>query len=279
MFRMRNRVRMLVLAAALLTGLLIAGTSQAASLPTLTIAVTPSSATVGGALESGAVNIAASDTGVKEGSVILFRLRAGVTLAEVESFAAAKKAAHDPNNSSPYGSLVWDAEVNPGQPVEAATVLQPGQYVVLVGENEKPVKLRTHFVVATAKAPAALPAPAATETTIDFGFKGPATLHDGELVAFENEGWLVHMDFAFPVKSMHAARTVVKALLSGKEKGLQKLIAGPPVGFAGPLSHGGMQEETISAKPGIYVQVCFMQTQDGRVHTRLGMERIITIKK
>ncbi len=279
MFRRRNRLPMLVLATTLLAGLLIGGTSQAASLPTLTIAVTPSSATVGGALESGAVNIAASDTGVKEGSVILFRLHTGVTLAEVESFAAAKKAAHDPNNSSPYGSIVWDVEVNPGKPAEAATVLQPGQYVVLVGEAEKPVVLRTHFVVAAAKAPAALPAPAATEKTIDFGFKGPSTLHDGELVAFENEGWLVHMDFAFPVKSMRAARAVVGALLSGKEKGLQKDIAGAPVGFAGPLSHGGMQEVTISAKPGIYVQVCFMQTQDGRVHTRLGMERIITIKK
>jgi hypothetical protein len=279
MFRRRNRVPMLVLATTLLAGLLIAGTSQAASLPTLTIAVTPSSATVGGALESGAVNIAASDTGVKEGSVIVFRLGKGVTLAEVESFAASKKSVHDPNSSSPFGSIVWDVEVNPGQPTEAATVLAPGEYVVLVGEGEKPVKLRTHFVVAAAKAPAALPAPAATEKTIDFGFKGPSTLHDGELVAFENEGWLVHMDFAFPVKNMRAARTVVGALLSGKEKGLQKLIAGPPVGFAGPLSHGGMQEETISAKPGIYVQVCFMQTQDGRVHTRLGMERIITIKK
>jgi hypothetical protein len=279
MLRRRNRVPMLGLAVTLLAGLLMAGSSQAASLPTLTIAVTPSSATVGGALESGAVNIAASDTGVKEGSVIVFRLGKGVTLAEVETFAASKKSVHDPNNSSPFGSIVWDAEVNPGKPVEAATVLQPGQYVVLVGEAEKPVVLRTHFVVAAAKAPAALPAPAATEKTIDFGFKGPSTLHDGELVAFENEGWLVHMDFAFPVKSMRAARTVVSALLSGREKGLQKLIAGPPVGFAGPLSHGGMQEETISAKPGIYVQVCFMATQDGRVHTRLGMERIITIKK
>ncbi len=279
MLHRRNRVLPLGLAASLLATLLIAATSQAASLPTLTIAVTPTSATVGGALESGAVNIAASDTGVKEGSVIVFRLNTGVTLAEVESFAASKKGAGDPNNSSLYGSIVWDAEVNPGQPMEAATVLQPGQYVVLVGEGEKPVKLRTHFVVAAAKAPAALPAPAATEKTIDFDFKGPATLHDGELVAFENEGWLVHMDFALPVKNMRAARTVVKALLAGREKGLQKLIAGPPVGFAGPLSHGGMQEETISAKPGIYVQVCFMQTQDGRVHTRLGMERIITIKK
>jgi len=279
MLRRRNRVPMLGLAVTLLAGLLMAGTSQAASLPTLTIAVTPSSATVGGSLESGAVNIAASDTGVKEGSVIVFRLGTGVTLAEVESFAASKKSAGDPNGSSPFGAIIWDVEVNPGQPTEAATVLAPGQYAVLVGEGEKPVKLRTHFVIAAAKAPAALPAPAATEKTIDFGFKGPSTLHDGELVAFENEGWLVHMDFGFPVKNMRAARTVVRALLSGREKGLQKLIAGPPVGFAGPLSHGGMQEETISAKPGIYVQVCFMQTQDGRVHTRLGMERIITIKK
>ncbi len=40
-----------------------------------------------------------------------------------------------------------------------------------------------------------------------------------------------------------------------------------------------VQEETITAKPGIYVQVCFMQTQDGRDHTRLGMERIIKITK
>ncbi len=230
---LHTRIRVLLpgLAASLLAGLLIAATSQAAPLPTLTVAVTPTSASVGGALESGAVNIAASDTGAKEGSVVIFRLNTGVTLAEVESFAASKKGAGDPNNSSLYGSIVWDAEVNPGKPMEAATVLASGQYVVLVGEGEKPVKLRTHFLVATAKAPAALPAPAATEKTIDFGFKGPSTLHDGELVAFENEGWLVHMDFAFPVKSMRAARAVVRALLSGKEKGLQKYIAGPPLGL------------------------------------------------
>jgi hypothetical protein len=111
------------------------------------------------------------------------------------------------------------------------------------------VQLRSHFKVLASKAPAALPAPAAVERTIEFGFKGPKTLHDGELVAFENEGFLVHMDLAFPVKSMKAAKTAVRDL------------------------------QTITAKPGIYVQVCFMQTQDGRDHTRLGMERIIKITK
>jgi len=278
---MRNRVLMRwTLPAALLVGCLLAPAfAQATPLPKVTVAITPGSATVGGALESGAVNVAVSDTGVKEGSVILFQIKPGVTLAEVEAFANSKKSQGDPNKSSAFGSIVFDVEANPGSATEAQTVLAAGEYVVLVGEGEKPVKLRTHFNVTTSKAPAALPAPAATERSIEFGFKGPATLHDGELVAFENEGFLVHMDFAFPVKNMRAARTAVKDLLSGNEKGLGKLIAGPPAAFAGPLSHGAMQEETISAKPGIYVQVCFMETQDGRDHTRLGMERIIKIAK
>ena len=45
------------------------------------------------------------------------------------------------------------------------------------------------------------------------------------------------------------------------------------------MSHEALMQETITAKPGIDVQVRFMQTQDGRDHTRLGMERIIKITK
>ena len=52
-----------------------------------------------------------------------------------------------------------------------------------------------------------------------------------------------------------------------------------PVSFAGPLSTGAFQQETITAKPGWYVQVCFMETQEGVTHTRLGMERALRIVK
>ena len=104
-----------------------------------------------------------------------------------------------------------------------------------------------------AASPAALPTPEATIRSIEFGFRGPSTLHDGELVRFENEGFLVHMDIAFPVKNMKAAKQIVKDLLAGKEKGLEKLVAGRAVGFAGPLSHEAFQQETITAKPGWYV--------------------------
>jgi hypothetical protein len=276
-----NRALLRLALPAILLGVCLAvpAASSAAALPNVTVAVTPTSATVGGSLESGAVNVVVSDTGVKEGAVLLFQVKPGVTLAEVETFAASKKGSSDPNNSSALGSIVFDVEVNPGKGTEAQTVLAPGLYVLLTSEGEKPVKVATHFAVTASKAPAALPKPAATVRSIEFGFKGPATLHDGELVAFENEGFLVHMDIAAPVKSMRAAKTVVRDLLSGKEKGIGKLIAGQPVTFAGPVSHGALQQETITAKPGIYVEVCFMQTQDGRVHTRLGMERIIKITK
>jgi hypothetical protein len=266
--------------ALLAAGATIAEGSAAASstLPNLSIAITPSTATVGGTLESGAANVVTTDTGVKEAAVIVFLLRPGVSLAEVEKFSAEKKS-KDPNSASKYGSIVFDTEANPGQTGETQTILQPGQYVVLVGAGEGEAQLRTHFTVSAAKAPATLPAPQATVRSIEFAFRGPSTLHDGELVRFENEGFLVHMDIAFPVKNAKAAKQVVKLLLAGKEKQVQKLIAGAPVTFAGPVSHEAFQQETITAKPGIYVQACFMDTQDGRSHTQLGMERIIHVVK
>jgi len=185
----------------------------------------------------------------------------------------------DPNRTSKYGSIVFSTEVTPGQSSEAQTYLQPGQYVALVPGEGKGSKAHTTFTVTAATSPAALPTPKATIRSIEFGFRGPSTLHDGEIVRFENEGFLVHMDIAFPTKSQKAAKQVVKDLLAGNEKGLEKLAAGPPVTFVPPLSHEAFEQETITAKPGWYVQACFMETQDGRDHTRLGMERIIKIVK
>jgi hypothetical protein len=256
-----------------------AGSAQAATLPTLTLTATPTSITVGGTLESGGVNVVSTATGIKEAAVLLFAIKPGVSVAEVTAFLESKKTAGDPNNASKYGSIVFDTEASPGKS-EAQTTLAPGQYLALAGPGEgNPTKLRASFTVTPAKAPAALSTPQATVKTIEFGFRGPSVLHDGELVRFENEGFVVHMDYGLPVRSQQAARQLVKDLVNGHEKQAGKLIAGPPVGFAGPISSGAYQQETITAKPGWYVQVCFMSTQDGRPHTALGMERIIKITK
>ena len=279
--RINGRLLLGACAAAVASSAICALGAQAAALPSMSIAVTKTSATVTGAPTSaGAVNIVVSDKGLKEGAAILFRLAPGKTVAEAEQFLKEKRAHNDPNNTAELGTLVFDAEAENGVTNEAQTVLQPGTYIVLIAAGEGEPTLRDTFTVGAATAAAlALPAAQATERTVDFGFKGPKTLHDGEVVRFENEGFLVHMDVAFPVKNMKAAKLAVKYLLAGKEKALGKLIAGPPVGFYGPLSHGASMQETITAKPGIYVQACFMETQDGRDHTLLGMERIIKITK
>jgi hypothetical protein len=262
--------------------LLTAGSAQASggsALPKLTLNLTESSITVGGSPQSGAVDVVTTYSGKKEAAAILFRLNPGVSLAEVESALGSKRFQKDINATSEYGSIVFDAEVHPGRPSEVQTNLGPGQYLALDGSNHGPPRIHTSFTVTASPSPVELPSPQATVRSIDFGFRGPSTLSDGELVRFQNDGWLVHMDLAFPVKSRAAAKEVVTALKAGDEKGFGKLIAGPPVSFTGPVSHGSIQQETITARPGWYVQVCFMETQDGTVHTLLGMERAIKITK
>ena len=46
-----------------------------------------------------------------------------------------------------------------------------------------------------------------------------------------------------------------------------------------PASPGALQQSKLHAKPGYYVEACFMDTQDGREHTQLGMERIVRVVK
>ena len=254
-------------------GLLATGVAEAATLPSLNVALTKSSVTVGGSLQAGAVNVVTTGAGAKEASATIVRLNPGVSAAELLAFANSK-AASDPNDVSKFGSIVLYVEAGS----EVQTTLTAGQYVAF-GEAEGKTVANSTFTIAPAASPIALPTPQATIRSIDFGFRGPATLHRGELVRFENEGFVVHMDIAFRVKSHRAAKRLVGALRSGNEKQERKLIAGPPTNFQGPVSNGVYQQETITAKPGWYVQACFMDTQDGREHTRLGMERIIRILK
>ena len=68
---------------AVASGLAAAGSAQAAAPPNLNITITKTSISVGGTLQSGGVNVVSTATGVKEAGVILFRLKPGVTPAEV----------------------------------------------------------------------------------------------------------------------------------------------------------------------------------------------------
>jgi hypothetical protein len=144
------------------------GASASSGLPTLTLGLNGKTVTVGGSTVSGPVNVVTTVTG-------------------------------DLNYLDPYGLVVFNASANKGTSSVQA-LLQPGNYLALdtQGNGNPP---HTAFTVTQSASPAALPTPGATIKTIEFGFRGPTTLHEGELLRAENDGFLVHMDVFGQVKT------------------------------------------------------------------------------
>lgn len=269
-------------AAAIATTALLALTpvaSGASSLPTMKVALSGTKGvSVSGSEVSGAVTITSTFTGhaptgpnANGPTYGLVRLDPGVTV--FQALEAVNSHNGNTNALTPYGSLFVDASA--GQVVQ--TVLTPGNYVALniTGNGEPGL---TTFSVTASASPAALPAAKATETSIEFGFRGPDVLHDGTIVRTVNGGYLVHMDVLAGVKNAADGRKVIALLLAGKNNKAQRL-ATSEASLMGPASPGAMQQQVLNIKPGWYVQACFMNTEDGRDHTQLGMERLIKIVK
>jgi hypothetical protein len=255
---------------------LVAESSVAAgSLPTLTLAVSKNAIKVGGSLTSGAVNIAATVTGEPNDNPGLFLLKPGVTPAEFAKVAS-KLSQNNTDAIDPYGTIVYDGQdALEGKTTDTETVLVPGTYVAVNNGNG-----HTFFTISPATSPASLPTPGGTITAIDFRFKGARTLRDGELVRFQNDGYLIHMFIFAQVKSSADATKAEALLLKGKANEATKLYSTGLQGtFAGPLSHGAVQQEVITQPPGVYVIACAMTAEDGIPHFEIGMFRTIHIIK
>ena len=267
--------------AAALSLALSGGASQAAtahhhaSLPKISVAMNGKTITVSGALQSGGVRIVSTVTKEPQGAPIFVRLDPGVTLAQFFALLHSS-AASDPNNLDGTATIVTDEQANKGTSTIQAN-LHAGQYVAFDSVRNNPAKWPfTTFTIATAADPATLPTPAARIAAIEFGFRGPRTLHQGDLVRFANHGFLVHMIVYATAANHRQARKVARYLREGKQRLAQRHSTGFGT-FAGPLSHGSYQQLVIRNHRGWYVLACFMETQDGRDHTRLGMERVIHI--
>jgi hypothetical protein len=266
--------------AAVVSGLvLMSATSVAASsLPTLTLALTKNAITVGGAEVSGAVNIVSTVSGEPSDSPSLFLLRPGVTAAQFGKAVGALPSNSPFDAIDPYASIVFDGSAVAGAATTAQTWLQAGNYVATDNGNGFAA-----FTVTQSAHPMTLPVPGATVRAIDFAFRGASTLHDGELVRFVNDGYLIHMFVFVQAKSLADAKAAEQVLLSGNPtelKGAAKKYGTGVQGlFAGPLSHAELQQEVINEPPGVYVIFCEMNAQDGRDHFQLGMFRTITIVK
>jgi hypothetical protein len=132
--------------------------------------------TVGGATQSGAVDVQSTVTAKHDAIPLLVRLNPGVTADQAFAFATSK-AGRDPNNAPRVGSIVFSADARKGTS-NAETTLEPGNYLVVDVAGNNPKKFpHTSLTISQASAPATLPNPGATVRAIDFGFRGASTLH------------------------------------------------------------------------------------------------------
>lgn len=263
--------------------LLVPGGAGAAgsSLPTITIALSGTKGvTVSGSTASGAVQIVSTFSGKAPSGpgggpdFGLVKLNPGVT---IQQAAGAVQAHHgDINALDPYGALL----VNASAPGTIQTVLTPGNWVALNLSSQNGQPGFAPFTVTQASAPAALPAASATQTAIEFGFRGPTVLHVGTIVRAQNKGWLVHMVTLNGVKNKAAGMALMKVLhIKSTFRAAKPFLNGSFVNLLSPASTGAMQQMVLNAKPGWYVEACFMDTQDGREHVQLGMERLVKVVK
>lgn len=254
-----------------------AGAHDVATLPTLNIAltgvagVTVSSTTV----QSGAVSVVSTFSGKlprnDSPSVGIARLNPGAT---VQQAAGAVISHHgDLNALTPYASLVVSAEA----PGTVQTTLTPGDYVALNTSGNGPTPSFAPFTVEASSSPAALPAASATETAVEFTFHGPTVLHNGTIVRARNGGYLVHMVILIGVRNAAVGHTIMDLLRAGKDRQAQRLAGPHFASLLGPASPGAVQQQVLHTAPGYYIEACFMDTQDHREHTQLGMERLIRV--
>jgi hypothetical protein len=264
-----------IAASTLGVALVSAADASAAGLPKLTLTVGKNSIKVGGQMVSGGVEIVTTVKGEAEDNPLLVRLKPGVTAGDFAKFASHLGEEADLDAIDPYGSILFNGGDAPaGLATDAYADLPPGNYVALNNGTG-----HATFTITHSTKPASVPKPQATVTSIEFGFRGAATLHDGELVRFANGGHLIHMFQAAQVASPADATLAEAQLLAGDTAGAKKYVVAPLMMLAGPLSSGAWQESVITAPPGTYVVFCSMNTQDGREHYQLGMYRTITIVK
>lgn len=227
---------------------------------------------VSGSTVSGAVNIVSTYKGRGQGEMGIIRLNPGIT---IQQAAGAVQSQHgDLDALTPYGTLL----VSAGAPSTVQTVLTPGSYVALnIAGNGQPGF--APFTVTQAAAPAALPRARTTQSAIEFAFRGPSVLHDGTVVRARNDGYLVHMITLIGARNRATGKAIVSLLRAGHDRAAQRLASHSFADLLGPASPGAMQQQVFNAKPGYYVEACFMDTGDGREHTQLGMVRLVRVVK
>lgn len=212
-----------------------------------------------------------------DATLALFELAPGVT---PDQLAEALKTARGPRDVRDLAALRYAPEIARGQDATAFVDLRAGTYVAadVSGANAPPV---THpFTVAARAAGSPLarsPRATAKLGLRDFRFVAPARIAARGVLRYANTGRTFHYADAIRLRRGASVARALQALRAGRAQVPGSTGFSPLLGLVGPRQTG---EVPYRLAPGTYVLVCFFADADsgGRPHTRLGMERAVTVR-
>jgi hypothetical protein len=277
-----------VLGAAL--GALCAGAAVAAiaaaqtGVPTVAVTASPTSvaAQVTAPVAAGPTTFRINRTAARRGlNVYIATLNAGVTLQDLQ--AAFRRDDRTEGGGSSLGLATVHASVSfeaSNQTRKNVTLtLKPGLTYYLVSEPDAdgppPTRGIGTFTTSGAANGATAPAANATVRMEDLRFAGNATLPRRGTVRVQNFGAGPHIAVAFPLRSGVTNAAAGRAIRSGSDAALGRIVGGTPTLLQNILSGGGQSndQQVSFARSGRYALVCFFNE-----HNRLGMYRIVTVR-
>jgi hypothetical protein len=255
--------------ALLLVGVFAAVAAAQGSPPT--VAVTAGKGTVAvqppGPLAAGPTRFEFTRSGNADVSVYLVTLRAGVSVEELQKVIKS-------DASLGLVFLEGSASLSAAEPKRAVTVnLRANVNYALVSQVGNTYAVTPLATNATPNG-ATAPAPAATISMFDYGFRGSKTLPRNGIIRVRNDGSAFHFALAFPVRKNASDKQVGRALRSGSEKAIGRVAAGAPVSVQDVLSPTTVNDNEIKfPKGGRYALVCFFGE-----HNALGMYRVVKVR-
>ena len=269
--------------AALVLAAMAAVASAQTAVPVVAVTASPTSvaAQAAGPVAAGPTTLqisrAASRTGL---SVYVATLNAGVTLQDLQ--AALRRDDRTPGGGSSLGLATVHASVTfSGRETRrnVTFTLKPGLTYVMLSEpdaeNAPPTRGVGTFTTSGQANGATAPQRDATVRMEDLRFRGSQTLPRRGTVRVQNFGAGPHIASAFPLRSGVTSAQAGRALRSGSDAAIGRIVGGAPSALQTILSGGGnFDDQQVSfARAGRYALVCFFNE-----HNRLGMYRVVNVR-
>ena len=213
-------------------------------------------------------------------SVFVATLNAGVTLGDLQ--AAFRRDDRTAGGASSLGLATVHAAVTFADGATRKNVtltLKPGLTYLLVSEpdaeNAPPTRGFGTFTTSAQSNGAIAPRPDATVRMEEISFRGNQTLPRRGTVRVQNFGASPHIAIAFPLRSAVTNAQAGRAIRSGSDRALGRIVGGEPTFLHSVISGGGNfdDQQVNFSRAGRYALVCFFDE-----HNRLGMYRVVNVR-